>query len=74
MSRLVRVEDPIEVPPSARPRGFIYLHSTQLDERLELGDRVEFRDEVGERLTARVVDETHDRLGARYRLRLGDEP
>lgn len=70
MTTLVQIETAIEVPPAARPRGFVYLHSVQLDEPLSVGVCVEFRDESGEWLTAQVVDETRDRLGLRYRLRL----
>lgn len=70
MTTLVRIEAAIEVPPAARPHGFVYVHGVQLEESLAVGACVEFADEGGEKHTARVVDETRDRLGPRYRLQL----
>ncbi len=63
----------VEVAPSARPDGFVYVHDVQLegDENLELGTRVEVQDEGGHFLAATVDDISTDKLGRRYRLRLG---
>lgn len=63
----------VEVPPTARPNGFVDVHDVQLegDENLEIGTRVEIQDEGGYFLAATVDEITTDKLGRRYRLRLG---
>lgn len=62
-----------EVPPNARPSGYVYVHDVELagDENLNVGTRVEIRDEGGCYLSATVDDITKDELGRRYRLHLG---
>jgi len=70
MATLVRMQSMLEVPPAARPNGFVYVHSVQLDEPLDVGMCVEFQDEGGNWLTGDVVAVTTDRLGPRYTLRL----
>ena len=62
-----------EVPPNARPCGYVYVHDVELDgdEMLTVGSRVEIRDEGGQYLAATVDQITADELGRRYRLRLG---
>jgi hypothetical protein len=49
-----------EVPPNARPCGYVYIHDVELegDENLKLGVRVEIRDEGGDYLSATVDDIT----------------
>lgn len=74
MSQTVtKVVVPVEVPPNARPDGFVHVHDVQLDgdEDLVVGTRVEIQDEGGFYLAATVDEITTDELGHRYRLRLG---
>lgn len=63
----------VEVPPGARPDGYLHVHDVQLDgdENLAVGTRLEVQDEGGHYLAATVDDITTDELGRRYRLRLG---
>lgn len=62
----------LEVSPLARRERWAYVHGTQLEAPLSIGQRVAFDDEGGNVMTAEVVDASHDRLGPRYLLRLDD--
>lgn len=70
---VTRVVIAVEVPPHARPHGFVYVHDAQLDgdENLAVGTRVEIQDEGGFMWAATVDEITAERVGRRYRLRLG---
>ena len=72
-STVLKVVIATEVPPNARPCGYVYVHDVELDgdEMLTVGSRVEIRDEGGQYLAATVDQITGDELGRRYRLRLG---
>ncbi len=63
----------VEVPPTARPDGYVYVHDVELEggEDLKRGSRVEICDEGGHYLAATVDEVTEDELGRRYRLHLG---
>lgn len=63
----------IEVPAGARPGGYAYVHDAQLDgdENLQIGTRVQIRDEGGNYLPAIVDDIVPHGSGRQYRLRLG---
>ena len=70
---VTRVVIAVEVPPHARPHGYVYVHDAQLegDENLEIGTRVEIQDEGGFTLAATVDAVRTERIGRRHRLRLG---
>jgi hypothetical protein len=61
-----------EVGPLQRSTGTVYVHDVELDgdENLQIGDRVEVRDEGGELWAATVEGVTSDELGCRYQLSL----
>jgi len=59
-----------EVGPLQRSTGTVYVHDVELDgdENLQIGDRVEVRDEGGGLWAATVEAVTSDELGRRYQL------
>lgn len=61
-----------EVGPLQRSTGIVYVHEVELDgdENLQIGDRVEVRDEGGGLWAATVEAITRDELGSRYQLTL----
>ena len=61
----------LEVPPAAHRGGFVSLHEVQAEQRLTVGQRVEFTDEGGDLRCAEVVGQSVDRLGRRWLLRMG---
>jgi hypothetical protein len=61
-----------EVGPLQRSTSTVYVHDVELegDENLQVGDRVEVRDEGGGLWAATVEAVTRDELGRRYQLSL----